>query len=702
MRLIRLFVIAVLASSLALPASAQEIPQSAQAVAASTPVAERGPGLTYLTHGADGLEVHRLSAGEPSETSEALRRLRNLDHVVVAEADVRVAAMGDALRHFQWGLDRLQAETAWTHSEGTGQKVAVVDTGVDGSHPDLAGVVLPGFDAFGASDGRTDVNGHGTHVAGIVAAVSGNTIGVEGLARKAKILPIKVLEDDGNGYSSDVASGILWAVANGATVINLSLGSPTTSAVVDNAIRHAVAQGITVVAASGNEGAKGNPVMYPAALPETIAVGAVDTDDTRAAFSGNGTWLDLVAPGVQIASTMSGQYMYSSGTSMAAPYVSAGVAMLRAKTPTMTPAQILAHLRATAEDLGPKGKDNEFGYGLMDVVKALSTPLGGGTTNQATTGVTPVGTATDLVQAAAEVSRTAFTTDATATMAVLARDDAFADSLAGAALAGAKGPILYTAGGPDAGLRAETAAELRRVLVPGSTVNLLGGPGAISDRVRNEVQAMGFVVRRLQGPSRVETALAIADAVSPAPQRVILARADQWADAVTGGAYAAAAGVPLLLTQSDSLHPAVAAWLMAKQPAEVILLGGEAALSSAVAAAVPANWIRIAGSTRAGTAVAVAKYLWNRRVGTIGDRFVAVDGFASDSWSPALAASVLSAKQVAPQILVNGGAPDSVSPETAAYLSELGYGSAKAGTAYLVGPKVGASTASRLSSLLNG
>ncbi|HWH33561.1 MAG TPA: S8 family serine peptidase [Egibacteraceae bacterium] len=711
MKRVRLLLLVLLACALVAPASASasaEHSSSAAAQVAATTAGQAeqedgdpaGERLSVVVRTEHGLDVRRLPAGAPGEAEEALRRLRALDSVVAAERDVPVKALGDPLRQHQWGLDRLHAEQAWTSTQASGQKVAVVDTGVDAAHPDLAGVVLSGYDAFTpGGDGRNDANGHGTHVAGIVAAVSGNGIGVEGLARSAKILPVKVLQDDGSGYSSDVAEGILWAIANGATVVNLSLGSPNTSSSVDAAIEQAIQKGVVVVAASGNEGAKGNPVMWPAALPEVVSVGAIDSTDQRASFSGHGDWLDLVAPGVQIASTMSGEYMYSSGTSMAAPFVSATAALVRTRYPSLTPPQLADHLLATAEDLGPAGEDPEYGVGLVDTVKALTTAPPG-LDLQAKDAVTPVAATSDLVRGATEVSRTAFPATAAATVAVLARDDAFADSLAGSALASTDGPILYTTGGPDAPLRAETATELTRVLAPGGVVHVLGGPGAVSERAVADVQALGFTVVRLQGPSRVETALAIADAVSPAPSRVMLARADQWADAVTGGAYAASSGVPLLLTQSDSLHPAVAAWLAAKRPSEVILLGGESALSANVAAAVPGRATRVSGPTRAGTAVAVAKSLWGRRDGAPGDRFVAVDGFASDSWSPALAASVLSARQAAPQILVNGGAPSTVSPETEAYLTELGYSSSKSATAYLVGPKVGAGTEDSLNALL--
>jgi len=711
MRFFRWLVAAAVTTALAVPAGATEQTLQGSATAGAEAAAASDeqdagdePGIAVMVRTDSGVAVERYETSDPAVTDEALRRLRQSDRVITAERDVPVKAMGDPLRTFQWALDRLKAEPVAAAGDAAGQKIAVVDTGVDGGHPDLAGAVLSGFDAFDGGDGKTDPNGHGTHVAGIIAAVAGNDIGVEGFARGAKILPVRVLEGDGSGFSSDVAEGILWAVQNGAGVINLSLGSPETSSVVDEAVRQAVQQGVVVVAASGNEGGNDNPVMYPAALPEVLSVGAIDQTDERADFSGHGDWLDLVAPGVQIASTMSGQYMYSSGTSMAAPYVSAAAAQVRKRYPALTPAQVRDHLRTTAEDLGPAGHDENFGDGLVNPLEALSTAPGGAaippSTPTSVTNVTSIAAQADLVAAATQISQTAFPTQGSATTAVLARDDAFADSLAGSALAGTRGPILYTTGGATAGLRAETAAELRRVLAAGSVVHVLGGPGAVSERVAADVRALGFTVVRHQGASRVETALAIADSVSAAPAKVLLARADQWADAVTGGAYAAMAGVPMLLTQSDSLHPAVAAWLAAHRPGEVVLLGGESALSAKVAASVPGRVTRVAGSTRAGTAVAVAKQLWGRRSGKAGDRFVAVDGFAGDSWSPALGAAVLSARHGAPQILVNGAAPSTVMPETEGYLTELGYGDGKAATAWLAGPKVGTGTASRLNALL--
>ncbi|HWB73006.1 MAG TPA: cell wall-binding repeat-containing protein, partial [Egibacteraceae bacterium] len=301
--------------------------------------------------------------------------------------------------------------------------------------------------------------------------------------------------------------------------------------------------------------------------------------------------------------------------------------------------------------------------------------------------VVRIGDSPDIVRGAVQTSQAVFPEAGSATLALLARDDAFADSLAGSALARELGPILYTTGGPDGGLRSETARELQRVLAPGSTVTVLGGPAAVSDGALQQVRALGFAVRRLAGASRVETALAVADAVTSHPDRVLLANGWNWADAVTGGAYAAAERIPVLVTPSGGLADPVAGYLAAHRP-RVLLLGGRVALSDAVAQAVGPDATRVAGATRAGTAVEIARQLWGRSVATADDVWVLEDGYAGDSWAPALAAAALSASHGAPQLLVQGS---TMPPETEGYLRELGYEPEAPGTAFLVGPLVDSS-----------
>lgn len=253
----------------------------------------------------------------------------------------------------------------------------------------------------------------------------------------------------------------------------------------------------------------------------------------------------------------------------------------------------------------------------------------------------------------------------TAAHVVLSRDDAFPDSLAGAGLTG-DGPLLLTA---TAALPSTTRGELQRVLAPGGRVYLLGGVTAISQSVEDALRADGYEVVRLFGDSRVETSLAVADEVrrrGGATDRVLVARAyggpgnetSGWADSVTGGGWSAASGVPVVVTQSEAVHPALAAWLANRGVSSSVLLGGETALSTQVEAGVPQP-LRVSGAERTATAVAIARSLW--QVSATGDRaFAMIDGFHPGGWKVGLAAAGLAADAGAPLLVVGDEIPGAV------------------------------------------
>ena len=243
----------------------------------------------------------RQRAGRAAAHARAWR-LKKQPGVVAAAVDhvVHVAGSPDPLQDRQWGLTALSAQTVWAAGNAAGQVVAVIDTGVDATHPDLAGVVRAGKDFIAYGDGRVDPNGHGTHIAGIIGAVGGNGIGGAGLAQGVAILPVRVMDDTGNGYDSDAARGLVWAADHGATVANLSFGGPDRSSVLDSAVAYALRKGVTVVAASGNAGLDGDPILWPAADPGVIAVGAVDALGVRPAWSSSGAHLAVAAPGVGV------------------------------------------------------------------------------------------------------------------------------------------------------------------------------------------------------------------------------------------------------------------------------------------------------------------------------------------------------------------------------------------------------------------
>ena len=284
------------------------------------------------------------------------------------------AAANDPLLAQQWGIFAIGADRVWATTTGIGVIVAVVDSG-SGPHPDLAENLLPGRSFFGlveSQDGSDiDASGHGTHVAGIIASAANNGIGGSGVAPNAQLLPIKVLDQAGQGDARDVAAGVRYAADNGAKVINLSLGGATESSSLTQAITYANDKGALVVAAAGNGGANDKP-KWPASLDLTLAVTAVDQSNGATSFDQRGEYIDIAAPGTGIVSTVKGDYGASSGTSMAAGFVAGAAALLFAAEPRATNNQVRDILLRTATDIGEPGRDLTFGVGLINMVAALA------------------------------------------------------------------------------------------------------------------------------------------------------------------------------------------------------------------------------------------------------------------------------------------------------------------------------------------
>jgi type VII secretion-associated serine protease mycosin len=283
----------------------------------------------------------------------------------------------DAVLEQQWGLRNILAEQAWDITTGAEMVVAVIDTGVDGGHPDLRGKVLPGFNALSGGSNAGDDNGHGTAVAGLIAANTDNGIGIAGLCWGCRILPVKVLDARGRGDDAGVAAGIRWAADNGARVINLSLGGAGESQVLREAVDYAVGKGALLVAASGNERDAGNPISYPAAYPGVLAVGATGNSDAITGFSNTGDYLDIAAPGVGLWTTLpNGQYGPPNGTSFSSPYVAGAAALVLTLRPDLGWADLACVLEANADDKGVPGKDPEYGWGRLNVFRALQAAPG--------------------------------------------------------------------------------------------------------------------------------------------------------------------------------------------------------------------------------------------------------------------------------------------------------------------------------------
>lgn len=347
------------------------IPQAAgpRAAASAAPV----PLVVGLRSGADarasiaGLGAHADAGDTPlvadgsavtvrvpaDHVAEAMTRLRNDPAVSYVEVD-RVARMtgapNDPAYSGQWGLDVAGVAEGWRLTHGARRvTIAVVDTGVK-PIPDLAGRLLPGYDFVNHDSDPNDDEGHGTMTAGVLGASANNDIGVAGICWYCRILPVKVLDSDGFGLYSDIASGIRYAANRGADVINLSLGGSDDSRVLREAVDYATRKGSLVIAAAGNEGSK--KPEYPAAIPNALAVGASTEDDARYSWSNYGAgWVDIAAPGCNLAQDRAGDVEEFCGTSSSTPFVAGVAGLLAATTPMPSAAQIRSALMSSATPL---------------------------------------------------------------------------------------------------------------------------------------------------------------------------------------------------------------------------------------------------------------------------------------------------------------------------------------------------------------
>ncbi|MEO3817340.1 type VII secretion-associated serine protease mycosin [Plantactinospora sp. B24E8] len=295
---------------------------------------------------------------------------------VVPARPVGLPVRTDPIRDEQWQLDLFHARDAWRVSTGKGVTVAVIDSGVDASHADLAGQVLPGIDLVtGIGNGQTDPVGHGTTVAGLIAGRGDDNRGVVGLAPKAKILPVRVLDEE-NRYDDAliVAKGVRWAVDNGARVVNLSLGGTGDSPALAAALDYAFARDVVVVACTGNVGSSSSKdVWYPAREPGVVAVTGLERE-SNALWSGAITGQETVlsAPATGLTGARPGGFWRVQGTSFAAPLVAAAAALVRSHWPEMSAGDVVNRLISTARDIGPAGRDDQFGFGVVDPVAALN------------------------------------------------------------------------------------------------------------------------------------------------------------------------------------------------------------------------------------------------------------------------------------------------------------------------------------------
>ena len=367
-----------------------EVEDEAAFAAVAAYAASHGMDVTFRGEAAGILSVD--PGGDAFAAAEAISGIEGVVSVS-SQSDARVMfTPDDPAISDQWALGKIDAYSAWDITRGADSViVAILDTGIDWNHPDLAANMWSNADGYHGYNFISDnwypmddnINGyddngdwvanvftyHGTHVAGVVGAVSDNGEGMAGLAN-IKLMAVKVMNESGEGTDATVSAGLHWATDNGADIVTMSLGVDGVSIALENAVEYAASHGVIMVAAAGNSGT--SVVSYPAAFPDVIAVGATDSSDRRASFSNYGEGLDVVAPGVNIYSTQgNGNYQYLSGTSTAAPHVAGVAALMLSINPALTPEQLAADINSTATDISMTGYDLSTGWGIVNAFAAV-------------------------------------------------------------------------------------------------------------------------------------------------------------------------------------------------------------------------------------------------------------------------------------------------------------------------------------------
>ncbi|WP_181220288.1 minor protease Epr [Bacillus subtilis] len=288
----------------------------------------------------------------------------NVSFTAADSTDFKVLSDGtDTSDNFeQWNLEPIQVKQAWKAGlTGKNIKIAVIDSGIS-PHDDLS--IAGGYSAVSYTSSYKDDNGHGTHVAGIIGAKH-NGYGIDGIAPEAQIYAVKALDQNGSGDLQSLLQGIDWSIANRMDIVNMSLGTTSDSKILHEAVNKAYEQGVLLVAASGNDG-NGKPVNYPAAYSSVVAVSATNEKNQLASFSTTGDEVEFSAPGTNITSTYLNQYYATgSGTSQATPHAAAMFALLKQRDPAETNVQLREEMRRNIVDLGTAGRDQQFGYGLI-------------------------------------------------------------------------------------------------------------------------------------------------------------------------------------------------------------------------------------------------------------------------------------------------------------------------------------------------
>jgi thermitase len=566
-------------------------------------------GLSY----ADSSKVKnaKVITVSANDTKKVLSDLKKNPNVLYAEEEKQYTYFGapnDAyfLRYQSKDFSAVKALEAWNAFNPKSKPiVAVLDSGIDMSHPDLKNLIYKPFNILNGSTLPIDDVGHGTHVAGIIGAESNNKIGIASLSKGSYIMPIKI--GSKNGISNiDLADGIYHAVKNGASIINISLGGEY-SAYVEDACNYAYEKGVLIVAAAGNDGVP--YYSYPAAHNTVMAVAASNSStNTLADFSNYGDWISVAAPGVNIYSTyLSGKYAMMDGTSMASPMAASMAALLKNHHPGLTNNQLRWIIEASSDEYegslyhsnGRINAQNSFTL-FNDFTRAY-----GATSVETSTIISMTGweTASAGVLEPEDLELNPDLPTNEGRFVILASNQSFPDSLAAGALSyKLDAPLLLTY--PNS-LRQSTIDTLNELQA--DKVLIMGGPGAVSDNVKADIESLGYEVTRLMGDDRFETAAAINQYIANRSGKVIITNARNFPDALSVSAFAGSEQIPIVFVERNSIPEATYDFLNKYKFSKAIVIGGPGVVSDFVLKQLP-NAERIGGADRFETNRKVINY----------------------------------------------------------------------------------------------
>jgi thermitase len=596
--------------------------------------------------GARNTEIIEVPKDKVKSVIENMKENKNVEYVEQEVQYSYLQTVNDILYPYQrTSFNSIRAEEAWdVYKPQKRPIVAIIDSGIDMNHPDLKSLIVKPYNAMSPGQPPYDDIGHGTHVAGIVSALTNNKIGVASLSKGVSIMPVKV----GDQYtlsSIDIAHGIYYAVDNGANIINISIGGGY-SQYIEEACNYAYEKGVLVVAAAGNESTSDPSGSYPAAHNNVLAVAAYDSSTNAIAdFSNYGDWVSIAAPGVDILSTIPGGYYNLDGTSMAAPMVTSLAAMLKSQDPTLTSNQIRWMIEYSS---APYVNYNRHPNGKIDAYSALKlyeefARIYGATSVETSNEIAKTGWKTISYKylIPKQLKGNEHLERNEGRFAILASNKTFPDSLVAGALSYMlDAPILLTH--PDY-IKDSTLQTLKDLEV--TDVIILGGPVAVSEKVSNALSNQGLEITRLSGADRFKTAVAISNYIAQTGGEVIVVNCRNFPDALSVSRYAALHQIPIVFVDKDQIPIDTKKFLDKYNFSKIIVVGGTTVISDKVKNSLP-NAVRISGEDRYETNIEVIKYFEQNT------KFSGYIFAAGSNFPDALAGGVFSAKIGYPLLLV--------------------------------------------------